>query len=70
MTPRFTRPRFFNKGMVVYIDCRVAGVQGQRPGTVLRCEVTAAHGVHARIENKQRGFTKLVHLDDVLLEAV
>lgn len=66
--PPFIHPSYFDIGMTVWIDCRAAGITGRPPGTGLRCEVIAAHGVHARIVNRKHNFETFVHLYDVVVK--
>jgi hypothetical protein len=53
-------PPWLYEGLVVYVDPRLAGVYDRKPGTGLRCVVTAAHGDHGRVENEAYHFSRLL----------
>lgn len=62
---RYINPSFLNDGMTVWIDCRLAGIRGKKPGIGLKCSVVAAHGNHGLLENTQYKFRKLVSIWDM-----
>ena len=57
---RFVAPTYVNEG-----DEVLAPYKGT---TAIRCEVTAAAGYHARVENKKHEFCKWFHIDYLRIE--
>jgi len=53
-------PEYINEGNKV-----LAPYEGT---TAIRCEVTAAAGHHARVENKKYNFSKWFHIDNLRIE--
>jgi hypothetical protein len=56
---KYTNPKFFNKGMTVYV---------RWDNSALRCVVTVAAGDHALVVNKERGFSRWFNKWEVLIQ--
>jgi hypothetical protein len=64
VTEKWVMPRFVNEGDRVIVPYMHEGKRA-----ALLCVVIVAAGNHARVENKERGFTRWFDIEDMRIEA-
>lgn len=64
VTEKWVIPSYVNEG-----DAVIAPYLKEGKPAVMPCVVIVAAGNHARIENKERGFAKWFHIEDLRIES-